>query len=174
MSLTCLQSQTQTTGRAVLSAGDKGEEEVRHGALAERRPEEEAAGAAPPRPALPRGLPARREALLPARKALPARWGPPAGGRGQPTPFGGRGRVFCGLRGAHWPGPSRAGISLPSALLGLSLLPAQNRCSVESPKPESPKTNQVSGTTSGHGGGDVVVTVGSPSAELKIGVRRKH
>ena len=53
-------------------AGDEGEEEVRHGALAEHGPEEEEAGAAPSGPALPRGLPPGGQAVLPARKAPPA------------------------------------------------------------------------------------------------------
>ena len=52
-------------------AGDKGEEEVCHGALAEHSPEEEEAGAAPSGPALPRGLPPGGQAVLPARKAPP-------------------------------------------------------------------------------------------------------
>ena len=52
--------------------GDEGEEEVHHGTLAEHGPEEEEAGAAPSGPALPRGLPPRGQAVLPARKAPPA------------------------------------------------------------------------------------------------------
>ena len=53
-------------------AGDKGEEEVHHDALAEHGPEEEEAGAAPSGPALSTGLPAGGQAVLPACKALPA------------------------------------------------------------------------------------------------------
>ena len=53
-----------------------------HGALAERGAEEEAARAAPSGPALPRGLPARGEAVLPARKAHPSS----SAGRAHPLP----------------------------------------------------------------------------------------
>lgn len=78
-----------------------------HGALAERGAEEEAAGAAPSGPALPRGLPARGEAVLPARKAHPS------------SSAGGVvcSRVLRGLRTARWPVPSAIGISRPSVLL---------------------------------------------------------
>lgn len=58
---------------------------MRHGPLAEHGPEEEEDGAAAPGAALPGGLPAGREAVLPARKALSAAGSPPALGPG-PAP----------------------------------------------------------------------------------------
>lgn len=54
-----------------------------HGALAEHGAEEEAARAAPSGPALPRGLPARGEAVLPACEAHPSS---SAGGGGSSAP----------------------------------------------------------------------------------------